>query len=504
MPTANANTGNGFTKALSYIHQENKKLPDNLRPQVIEYNNVFGNSKEMGYQMREIAQERVTVKKPVLHVQINFHPDEKLPREQVQKAIDSILKDAGIKKDNHQYVVVQHQDKAHDHYHVVANRVGLDGTLMNDHRIKERLQVACDKVEKQQGLRPTNNRTVIYNPQKKEGFSYVNESDLKKERAVPNDKNAQKKEVKGYVQQSLINELAVAHSIEELKRRLESGLIETKLAVNKNGIYGVSFRYKEIAIKGNDIGFKWAQIRDRIALNREAGNNIPATALNQALGQKNFPKGSLSQQDLSGLLKSAYLTLLSRYPYDKEFDTGTLCDQACREYGKKLNPLNVWLAWNALPDHDQLYRQLKELADNSILLKIDPAKPKGLLEADDNMSRVSIGNIEGVPIHPHADGVLIKLQYNEAFKADFHLEVVQAWEDAGLHRQNNDRETVLSFLPSLTDQAIQRVSLDVNLITESDRELITGFIWDIIQGLMATGYSAQLNEEPERKRKMRR
>ncbi|KKX46491.1 relaxase/mobilization nuclease domain-containing protein [Sphingobacterium sp. IITKGP-BTPF85] len=65
------------------------------------------------------------------------------------------MKDIGIEKNNHQYVIVQHKDKEHDHYHIVANRVGMDGELLNDHRIKDRLQVACDKAEQEQGLRRT-------------------------------------------------------------------------------------------------------------------------------------------------------------------------------------------------------------------------------------------------------------------------------------------------------------------------------------------------------------
>ena len=38
MPTANANTGNGFTKAAAYILQEGKRLPEALRAEVLEMN----------------------------------------------------------------------------------------------------------------------------------------------------------------------------------------------------------------------------------------------------------------------------------------------------------------------------------------------------------------------------------------------------------------------------------------------------------------------------------
>lgn len=140
--------------------------------------NVAGSAREMGRQMRELSNDRATVQKPVLHLQINFHPTEKPSREQAEKAVNGILKEIGIDKEKHQYIVVQHNDKPHSHYHVIANRVNFEGELLNDHRIKDRLQVACDKIELQQGLRRTKGRTVLYDATNERGYSYA--SDIQK------------------------------------------------------------------------------------------------------------------------------------------------------------------------------------------------------------------------------------------------------------------------------------------------------------------------------------
>jgi hypothetical protein len=277
MPTANANTGNGFSKAVSYALQEQKKdIPEQARMQVMEQNNVYGiNSKEIGKQMREIAQERETVKKPVLHIQINFHPDEKLNREQAQKAIDSILKDIGIEKENHQYVVVNHKDKAHDHYHVIANRVGMDGGLMNDHRIKDRLQVACDKVEKEQGLRPTQGRTVIYDPNREKGFRYATAEEKQinkqqKESKPVRDKNPkimeQKNEIRNQLQEVLSKK--EIDSPEKLKAELEKRGIDVQFSENKNGISGVSFKKDNVSVKGSAIDCKWSDLSKALEENK--------------------------------------------------------------------------------------------------------------------------------------------------------------------------------------------------------------------------------------------
>jgi hypothetical protein len=276
MPTANANTGNGFAKAISYALQETKKYPEETRAKLLELNQVYGSSREMGKQMREVADERKTAQKPVLHVQINFHPDEKLSRGQAEQAIESILKDIGIERDNHQYVVVQHKDKAHDHYHVVANRIGMDGELLNDHRIKDRLQVACDKVEQLQQLRPTTGRTVVYDPSLKKGFRYVKTQKHQKEQKPVRDKNPvimdTKNEIRIAVKEVLSKE--DVRNPEQLREALSKRGIDVQLSQNKNGISGVSFRKDEIAVKGSAAGYRWADINKALSENQAKAERL--------------------------------------------------------------------------------------------------------------------------------------------------------------------------------------------------------------------------------------
>lgn len=275
MPTANANTGNGFSKAISYALQEAKKYPEEMRASVLEFNQVYGSSKEIGKQMREVADDRKTVQKPVLHVQINFHPDEKLSRAQAEQAIDSILKDIGIERDNHQYVVVQHKDKAHDHYHVVANRVSMDGELLNDHRIKDRLQVACDKVEKEQELRPTQGRTVVYDPREEKGFRYANKQEKQinkqqKQNKPVRDKNPKIMELKNEIREQLQEVLSKKeiNSPEKLKVELEKRGIDVQFSENKSGISGISFKKDNISVKGSAIDYKWSEVSKALEENR--------------------------------------------------------------------------------------------------------------------------------------------------------------------------------------------------------------------------------------------
>lgn len=369
MPTANANIGNGFSKAVSYIRQEQKKdLPDHEKAVLMEQNNVFGNSRDIGKQMREVSDERPNVKKPVLHVQINFHPDEKLSQEQAQKAIDSILKDIGVEKDNHQYVLVKHNDKAHEHYHAVINRVGMDASLLDTHRIKDRLQVACDKVEKEQNLRPTQNRTVKYDPSQEKGYSYISQEEKNKIRQQAReerqkgkkeiqDKNPKIKEVKNNLEKDIAQVLSkeeIQHP-EKLKEKLQEKGIDVDFKTNKNGIYGVSFRRDDIAVKGSDVGFKWGELKNAMEENKERSK-----AIENAIPHR-------TESTLSADMEKK----LSLYVYEnpkKDKNSIGLSDNAIRDVMREKDPkTNPWLTWEReSKDDPKAYKWLEKEAQKSI------------------------------------------------------------------------------------------------------------------------------------------
>lgn len=264
MPTANANVGATAGDAVAYATQEKKKgVPENQKAILFESNQVSGNARDIGFQMKDISDDRPAVKKPVLHLQISFHPDEKPTPVQAKAVIDSILKDIGIEKMNHQYVVVQHRDKPHDHYHIVANRVGLDGSLVNDHRIIDRLQVACSRVEQELDLRPTTGRTVVYDKQSEQGFKYV-KPEISADFKEVKSKNPKIKEI----QAALIEVIKVATTPEALVDALKLRNIDVQFSKKSDGsTFGISFRTEGVSVKGTSVGYKWKDIQVKLTEN---------------------------------------------------------------------------------------------------------------------------------------------------------------------------------------------------------------------------------------------
>jgi hypothetical protein len=143
----------------------------------------------------------------------------------------------------------------------------MDGGLMNDHRIIDRLQVACDKVEKEQGLRPTQGRTVIYEPSQEKGFRYATAQEKqinnqKKKNKPVRDKNPKLMERKNEIRDQLQEVLPKKEidSPEKLKGELEKRGIGVQFFEIKNEISGISFKKDNISVKGSAIGYKWSDL----------------------------------------------------------------------------------------------------------------------------------------------------------------------------------------------------------------------------------------------------
>lgn len=63
--------------------------------------------------------------KPVFHAMLSLRPGESLTNAQWRTAVQTYMTDLGFNETN-QYVAVMHQDKEHQHVHIVANRIRLN------------------------------------------------------------------------------------------------------------------------------------------------------------------------------------------------------------------------------------------------------------------------------------------------------------------------------------------------------------------------------------------
>lgn len=99
---------------------------------------------------------RMRTEKPVIHISLNPHPDDKLTDTELSDIAREYMEKIGYGKQP--YVVFKHEDINRHHLHIVSIRVGQDGKRLNNDYIHRRSKRATDALEKQYGLHPSGDR----------------------------------------------------------------------------------------------------------------------------------------------------------------------------------------------------------------------------------------------------------------------------------------------------------------------------------------------------------
>lgn len=87
---------------------------------------------------------------PVKTISLSWHPSEKPTPDQMIEAADSYLKHMGW--DEHQAVLIGHNDTAHPHIHIILNRVHPEtGLVLDDYKDKKRSQEWALEYEREHG-----------------------------------------------------------------------------------------------------------------------------------------------------------------------------------------------------------------------------------------------------------------------------------------------------------------------------------------------------------------
>src|SRR5664279_1053493 len=150
--------GKGFAGCISYC-LEDKKIkrvnPDKHlvknRAEILQYNLCFGDKKNLCSQFNDVRKLNPKQSRPVMHMTLSFAPGEILERSQLLEIVDECAKEFGF--ENNQFFSVRHLDTEHQHIHIVANRIGLDGkTNVTDSNSFKKMAGFCRKMEVKYGL----------------------------------------------------------------------------------------------------------------------------------------------------------------------------------------------------------------------------------------------------------------------------------------------------------------------------------------------------------------
>lgn len=91
-----------------------------------------------------------SVDRCMYHASLSLPPPEQLEDAKWHTLAQTYLQEMGF--DDNQYAVVRHCDRAHDHIHIIASRIKLDGSCVSDSWDHYRLQAVARQLEQEFNL----------------------------------------------------------------------------------------------------------------------------------------------------------------------------------------------------------------------------------------------------------------------------------------------------------------------------------------------------------------
>lgn len=146
--------GSSLYGALSYNQEKvdkglGKVLATNL---VVEPSDGMFNSTSCMQDFERFMPSHIRTSKPVIHISLNPHPDDKLTDEQLSEIGQKYMERLGY--GSQPYMIFKHEDIDRQHIHIVSTRVRPDGTLVPDSFEKDRSNKIRRELEQEYNLTP--------------------------------------------------------------------------------------------------------------------------------------------------------------------------------------------------------------------------------------------------------------------------------------------------------------------------------------------------------------
>ncbi|MBM0889840.1 relaxase/mobilization nuclease domain-containing protein [Escherichia coli] len=255
-----AKTGRSFKNRVEYILKDDHDfICSNMAS---DYNNVS----DLTDEFKTVSSFRQDIKKPVFHAFLSLPKNEHLTDQQWEEIAKDYLKEMNIDIDKHQYICVRHKDTDQDHIHIVANRIGLDGSVWLGQHSAFNTIAACERLEVKHGLTITQGlkgqKSEVSAPTKNE-IEMALRTGEKPARLV--------------LQASLQAAMTGKPDLETFVERLQAVGIEPRFNVASTGnVAGVSFSVGDVAFKGSQLGkkYSWNTIKNKVIYDKNRDDEL--------------------------------------------------------------------------------------------------------------------------------------------------------------------------------------------------------------------------------------
>ena len=255
-----AKTGRSFKNRVDYILKDDHTfICSNMSA---DKNNVS----DLTDEFKTVSAFRQDIKKPVFHAFLSLPKGEHLTDEQWQEIAKDYLKEMNIDIEKHQYICVRHKDTDQDHIHIVANRVGLDGSVWLGQHSAFNTIAACERLEVKHDLTITQGLKG-----QKSDVSAPTKNEI--EQAL----RTGEKPARLVLQNALKAAMTGKPDLETFVERLQAVGIEPRFNVASTGnVAGCSFSVGDVAFKGSSLGkkFSWNTIKEKVKYDKNRDDEL--------------------------------------------------------------------------------------------------------------------------------------------------------------------------------------------------------------------------------------
>ncbi|MBO4525134.1 MAG: relaxase/mobilization nuclease domain-containing protein [Bacteroidales bacterium] len=237
---AKISRGAGFRGALNYVlnpEKDARRVGGNL---------AGATPRELSAEFSQVRALRPDIARPVWHCSLSLPPGEHLDDHQWQQVTSDYMQRMGF-SDATPWIAVRHQDTEHEHIHIVASRIGLDGKIWLGQRDVHRAIDVTQALERAHGLTVT--------PGLRHRAERRAETAAERGRATDDGFMS----VRRQIQRAIDRELPDRPTAAELAKRLETDGIEMRVHMASTGrVSGVSFAVGNQAYKGSALGKRYS------------------------------------------------------------------------------------------------------------------------------------------------------------------------------------------------------------------------------------------------------
>jgi len=197
---------------------------------------------------------RPGVKSPVWHTSLSLPPGERIDSEKWAAVADDFIDGMGLT--GHQWCLIRHHDTDHDHVHIVASRIALDGEIFHGKFEAKRAIALTQQLEERHGLTRTKGLEAGPSPKK-----------------APSRQEIEQAARTGDAPPRLMLQQIIDAALEggggsvfDLMDRLEAAGVTAIPNTAKTGkMNGFAFEFAGIRFKGSDLGksYTWKGLQER-------------------------------------------------------------------------------------------------------------------------------------------------------------------------------------------------------------------------------------------------